>query len=135
MKNSQKYFRAPLEVRNPSGFHLSFLGQNPTSKFTRAKTTPSFGSPRTQDVSTLPTPFPRGAPSPPPGSWRRRPVHSSCSHESLPPPRLLPVDSTMCAAVLPRRPSRASPLSHPSWRPQPAAAASARCPPPESARQ
>jgi hypothetical protein len=93
--------RAPLEARNPSGFPLFSLGQLPTSILTRAEATPSFGSCLTRDVSALPTPFPRGARTPPPDSRRRHPVLSSRV------PRFLDSFtthvSTPCAAAPPRR--------------------------------
>jgi hypothetical protein len=75
--------------------------------------------------------FPRGACSPPRDCWRRHPVLTSRSRESLPPPPSSP-STPPCAPPLHRaapptkrrRPSRAFPLSRPSRRPQPAAAAS-----------
>jgi hypothetical protein len=66
--------RPPLGAQHPEGFLPFSLAKKSTPNLTRAEIAPPFGSPRTRDVSTLATAFPRGELSPPPHSWRHRPV-------------------------------------------------------------
>jgi hypothetical protein len=64
----------PFGTKNPGGILPFFLGRTTASVLAPGQTRVSFGSPVTPDAATLNSSFPRAEPSPPPTSWRQRPV-------------------------------------------------------------